>query len=177
MKLLFLDTETTGLDPEKGHAILEITAILIDLEKGEELDRLTTRIHPERTIDEKASEVHGIYPSDLVGLKPFKHHEPAITQIIEKADYLIAHNAEFDCNHLVYAYSRIGKEMKDVNTFDTMTQGRFASFWGRVPTLQELCFASNIEFDTTRAHGSEYDTEKLAEAFMKCHERGHFILS
>ena len=59
MRQVVLDTETTGLDPDQGHRIIEIGCVeLINR-------RLTNRhfhvyINPEREIDPGAIEVHGI---------------------------------------------------------------------------------------------------------------------
>ena len=170
-----LDTETTGLSAEKGHSIIEIALISFDLEKGEEVNRFTTMINPLRPIDEKASAVHGIYASDLKDYETFKHYEPQITEILESSDYFVIHNAEFDLGFLISEYSKIKKELIDRPVVDTMIQGRFASFWGKVPTLSELCFAARVEFDESKAHGAIYDTEKLMEVFLKCYPR-HFTL-
>jgi DNA polymerase-3 subunit epsilon len=59
MRQVVLDTETTGLEVERGHRILEIGAVEI-------IDRKTTGNHfheyinPKRTIDSGALEVHGL---------------------------------------------------------------------------------------------------------------------
>jgi DNA polymerase-3 subunit epsilon len=59
MRQVVLDTETTGLEPDLGHRVIEIGAVeLIDR-------RLTGRrfhryLNPDREIDAGAIEVHGI---------------------------------------------------------------------------------------------------------------------
>ena len=68
-RLIVLDTETTGLDFEDGHKIIEIGCIEI-------VDRKITDntfhkfINPKRAIDIKAFEVHGI-SNDFLNCK---HH-------------------------------------------------------------------------------------------------------
>ena len=63
-----LDTETTGLEPEHGHRIIEIGAV-------ELIDRKLTRRHfhryvnPQRDIDDGALAVHGI-TQDFLADKP-----------------------------------------------------------------------------------------------------------
>jgi len=59
MRQIVLDTETTGLEPEKGHRIIEIGCVELDNRK------LTGRhyhqyIYPDREVEEQAIEVHGI---------------------------------------------------------------------------------------------------------------------
>ena len=64
MRQIVLDTETTGLEPELGHRIIEIGCV-------ELLNRRPTGRHfhryvnPERDIDEGALAVHGISRADL----------------------------------------------------------------------------------------------------------------
>ena len=59
MRQVVLDTETTGIDPQKGHRIIEIGCVELFNSK------LTGRhyhqyINPAREVDEGAIEVHGI---------------------------------------------------------------------------------------------------------------------
>jgi DNA polymerase-3 subunit epsilon len=59
MRQIVLDTETTGLEPSKGHRIIEIGCVELENRK------LTGRhyhqyIQPEREIEAQAMEVHGI---------------------------------------------------------------------------------------------------------------------
>ena len=68
MRQVVLDTETTGLEVQEGHRILEIGCVEI-------IDRKLTRRHyhqyinPQRDIDEGALEVHGI-TSQFLNDKP-----------------------------------------------------------------------------------------------------------
>ena len=58
MRQIVLDTETTGLEPEKGHRVVEIGGV-------EVIDRKLTGQHfhsylyPEREVDDAAYEIHG----------------------------------------------------------------------------------------------------------------------
>ena len=59
MRQVVLDTETTGLEPQSGHRIIEIGCVEISHR------RLTGRryqqfLDPKRDVDEGASEVHGL---------------------------------------------------------------------------------------------------------------------
>ena len=59
MRQVVVDTETTGLEPEQGHRIVEIGCVEI-------LDRRVTGKHyhqyvnPKREIDDAAYEIHGL---------------------------------------------------------------------------------------------------------------------
>src|SRR5690625_6646958 len=68
MRQVVLDTETTGLEPEQGHRIIEIGAVEVVNR------RLTGRhyhqyLNPERGIDAGAMAVHGI-TDEFVADKP-----------------------------------------------------------------------------------------------------------
>ena len=68
-KFIILDTETTGLEVQQGHRIIEIGAVLLnDRKKSEE--HFHTYLNPSRLIDEEASKVHGIMNEDLLD-KPY----------------------------------------------------------------------------------------------------------
>ena len=59
MRQVFLDTETTGLDPNQGHRIIEIAAVEINNRQLSE-NQFHVYTNPEREIDAAAQEVHGI---------------------------------------------------------------------------------------------------------------------
>ena len=68
MKQIFLDTETTGLDPNQGHRVIEIAAIEFN-NRQLTSNRFHTYINPDREIDPAAQEVHGI-TLDFLSDKP-----------------------------------------------------------------------------------------------------------
>src|SRR5947208_17154802 len=73
MRQVVLDTETTGLEPELNHRVIEIGC-------GELLNRRATRrtfhryLNPEREIADRALAVHGISRIDLDGKPRFADH-------------------------------------------------------------------------------------------------------
>ena len=58
-KLIVLDTETTGLEVDQGHRIIEIGAVLLEDRKKTD-QHFHTYLNPQRAIDEEAQKVHGI---------------------------------------------------------------------------------------------------------------------
>ena len=101
-RLIVLDTETTGLDVDSGHKIIEIGCIEI-------IDRRITRnsihkyINPQRLIDEKAYEVHGISNDDLKD-KPIFDDIIGEFMLYISDSPLIIHNAPFDLGFLKSEY-------------------------------------------------------------------------
>ena len=64
MRYVVLDTETTGLDPDDGHKIIEIGCIEINNRKVTD-NSFHKYINPLREIDIEASKVHGMTASSL----------------------------------------------------------------------------------------------------------------
>ena len=62
MRQLTLDTETTGLLPEKGHRVIEIGVVEI-VKRQITNNNFHTFCNPKRDIDQGAFEVHGISSS------------------------------------------------------------------------------------------------------------------
>jgi len=60
MDLVFVDVETTGLDPER-HELLELAAVRVDPHTLEPIDHASVRVRPTRLADAdpKALEVNG----------------------------------------------------------------------------------------------------------------------
>ena len=102
-RLIVLDTETTGLDVEDEHRIIEIGCIEI-IDRNITSNSFHQYINPERLIDEKAFEVHGIS-------NDFLKDKPRFQDIINNfVDYLsdsplIIHNAAFDLGFLKSEYN------------------------------------------------------------------------
>ena len=103
MRQVVLDTETTGLEPEQGHRVIEIGAV-------ELVDRKFTKRHfheyinPEREIDDAAIEVHGITLDTLQDKPCFRDVASRFLEFIGDAE-LIIHNAPFDVAFLDYELS------------------------------------------------------------------------
>ena len=64
MRYIVLDTETTGLDPDDGHKIIEIGCIEI-LNRNVTDNSFHKYINPEREIDVEASRIHGLTATNL----------------------------------------------------------------------------------------------------------------
>jgi DNA polymerase III subunit epsilon len=94
MRQIVLDTETTGLDPQDGHRIIEIGCVeLIDRRlTGNNFHRY---LQPDREVDAGAADVHGITTEFLADKPRFTEVAPIFVHYIEGAE-LIIHNAAFD---------------------------------------------------------------------------------
>lgn len=92
--LTVFDLETTGLDPKKGHRIIEIAGVRI--EEGNVTDKtFVSLVNPERDIPWEAKQVNKIDEADVATAPTI---DAVLPQFLEFAtgSVLIAHNAAFD---------------------------------------------------------------------------------
>ena len=175
------DIETTGLkwdDAKNPHKIIEIC---MNIYRGRTfLKSITQRIDPQRNIDKKAFEVHGITLDDLKGKPLFGAYAPTIQKIFNKADINVAHNGEgfdfpFIFHQLMEEDSMVTNESTDY--FDTMLQGRWATGNGKFPSLGELAYACDVDYDPTKAHAAKYDVDVMMDSFFNGLQHGGFTIS
>jgi DNA polymerase-3 subunit epsilon len=105
MRQVVLDTETTGLEVEQQHRIIEIGCVELFNR------RLTGRsfhqyLNPERDIDDGAVQVHGLTRERLAKEPTFSQVHPGLLEFIRDAE-LIIHNAPFDVAFLDAEHKRI----------------------------------------------------------------------
>ena len=164
-RLVILDTETTGLDPRQGHRIIEIACVEM-ISRRVTRNTFYKRIHPQREIDEGATQVHGIRLEDL-------EHEPKFAEIaddflryIDGAE-LIIHNAPFDVGFLNAELTRLKKPLiaELCTVTDTLSMAR-ELHPGRKNTLDALCERYEIDNSARTFHGALLDAELLAEVYM-----------
>jgi DNA polymerase-3 subunit epsilon len=94
MRQVVLDTETTGLEPQLGHRIIEIGCVELVNRRvtGRKFHRY---LNPERNIEEGALAVHGITRADLEREPRFAEIAEELLEFISGAE-LVIHNAAFD---------------------------------------------------------------------------------
>jgi len=102
MRQIILDTETTGLDPNQGHRIIEIAAVEMVNRRltGMNLHRY---VQPDREIDPGAMQVHGISNEFLRDKPKFAQIADELLGFLEGAE-LIIHNAAFEKLGLNFVY-------------------------------------------------------------------------
>jgi len=166
MRKIFLDTETTGLDPRHGHRIIEVACIEM------ESRRLTGRhlhkyINPEREIDEGAQAVHGITLEFLADKPKFADVIDEFLDFINGAE-LIIHNAPFDLGFLNAELARLDRVPVETlcnGVTDTLKMARDLHP-GKRNSLDALCERYEIDNSQRTLHGALLDTELLSEVFL-----------
>lgn len=166
MRQIVLDTETTGLEPELGHRIIEIGCV-------ELLNRRPTGrtfhkyLNPERDIDEGALAVHGISRADLEGKPRFAEIVDELLQFIGGAE-LVIHNAAFDVGFLDSELARL-QERRTIaamcNVLDTLALAR-SMHPGQRNNLDALCKRYSIDNSRRELHGALLDARILADVYL-----------
>jgi DNA polymerase-3 subunit epsilon len=166
-KFIILDTETTGLEVQQGHRIIEIGAVLLnDRKKSDE--HFHTYLNPSRLIDEEASKVHGIMNEDLLD-KPY--FEEVAEEFLEFVDgsTLVIHNAAFDVgflnNELKLASSKYPmlEEICEIEDSLALAKDKFP---GQRNSLDALANRFDISGYDRTFHGALLDANILADVYM-----------
>ena len=169
MRQIALDTESTGLDPEQGHRVIEIGAVeLLDRRlSGRQFHRY---LQPDRAIDSGALEVHGISEADLKDQPRFGEVADDFLRFVDGAELLI-HNADFDLAFLDYELSLLAdslgqKRVRDTcAVVDTLALAR-RMHPGQRNSLDALCKRYRIDNSRRNLHSALLDAELLAEVYL-----------
>jgi DNA polymerase-3 subunit epsilon len=170
-----LDIETTGLEQEKGHRIIEVAVKLYDLTSEALLAEWVQRVNPQRSIDPKAQAVHGITFEELSKEPTLEAIAPKLSRILSTINLVVAHNGRsFDLPFIRAELTRIGQTAPQPTLIDTCEDARWATPFGKLPNLAELCFATGVEYDPTKAHAADYDVDVMMKAFFAARRWGFF---
>jgi DNA polymerase-3 subunit epsilon len=173
-----LDLETTGLDFANGHRIVEVAMLIYDLDTGEFKYPVVQRINPQRPIDAKATERHGITFDQVASCPTFDVIAPKVATLLRHSHVIVTFNGEdFDIPFINTELAREGVEVPPLKAHvDVFKQGRWATFMGKNPNLGELCFACGVAYDKAQAHSAEYDVRVMMQCFFHGFRKGFFSL-
>jgi DNA polymerase III subunit epsilon len=167
MRQIVLDTETTGLEPELGHRIIEIGCV--ELVNRRVTGRTFHRyLNPERAIDEGAMSVHGIKRADLDDKPKFADIVDELCAFISDAE-LVIHNAAFDVAFVDAELARLAGPPRTVATLcrvlDTLTLAR-SMHPGQRNNLDALCKRYDVDNSRRDLHGALLDAQILADVYL-----------
>ncbi|MBJ7266505.1 DNA polymerase III subunit epsilon [Idiomarina abyssalis] len=167
MRQVVLDTETTGIDPAKGHRIIEIGCVEL-INRKLTGNHFHVYINPERVVEQEAIEVHGI-------TNDFLTDKPVFAQVVHdfiefiKGSQLVIHNAPFDVGFMDAEFSRIRPNVGLTNDYctvlDTLQLAREMRP-GQKNNLDALCRAFGVDNSSRELHGALLDAEILADVYL-----------
>ena len=165
MREIILDTETTGLDPTKGHRIVEIGCVEIwnKLPTGKTFHKY---INPERDIPKEAQNVHGLSREFLSDKPKFREISNDFLAFVSNST-IVAHNANFDIKFIMAELEIIGKDNIELNeVIDTVKIAR-AKFPGSSVSLDALCKRFKIDLSDRSKHGALLDASLLSSVYLE----------
>ncbi|MEC7677401.1 MAG: DNA polymerase III subunit epsilon [Pseudomonadota bacterium] len=166
MRYIVLDTETTGLDPDDGHKIIEIGCIEI-LNREVTNNTFHKYINPNREIDTEASKIHGLTNNVLKDKPLFEEIYSEFREYVSNSPIII-HNAPFDIGFLKKEHATIsaGDDFLDNEIIDSLKLARKISP-GKKNTLDALCERYAIDNSDRTLHGALLDAKLLAFVYLK----------
>jgi DNA polymerase III subunit epsilon len=165
MREIVLDTETTGLEPDDGHRIVEIGAVelLNHVATGRVLHLY---INPERDMPQEAFAIHGLSSAFLADKPRFPEVVDGFLDFVGDAR-LVIHNARFDIRFLDFELARCGRPMMGMGrALDTLDLCR-RQFPGAASSLDALCRRFGVDNSSRTKHGALLDSELLAEVYLE----------
>ena len=166
MRQVFIDTETTGLEPRLGHRIIEIAAVEM---LGRRLTgrRFHRYLNPERESDDGALQVHGLTAEFLQDKPRFGDVVHELLDFLDGAE-LIMHNASFDVAFLDHELGLA--ELQPVREYchsvtDTLKMAKDLHP-GKRNNLDVLCERYAVDNSRRTLHGALLDAELLAEVYL-----------
>src|SRR5437763_12926473 len=164
MREIVIDTETTGLDPNEGHRIVEVACIELmhHVPTGRKFHRY---VNPGRDMPAEALAVHGITAEFLKSQPGFAAIADDLAAFIG-GDRLVIHNAEFDLAFINAELARLGRPALACPFVDTLALAR-RRFPGAPASLDALCRRFSVDLSGRELHGAQIDCGLLAEVYVE----------
>ncbi|MCK0152614.1 DNA polymerase III subunit epsilon [Alcanivorax sp. S6407] len=167
MRQVVLDTETTGLEPNDGHRVIEIGCVEV-INRKITGNNLHIYLNPMREIDEGALAVHGITEEFLADKPTFDKVVDEFLAFVDGAE-LVIHNAPFDVGFLNHELRMLGSAYGSIEqrcgVLDTLVMAR-QKHPGQKNNLDALCRRYDVENGHRELHGALLDAEILADVYL-----------
>ncbi|MBE8215918.1 MAG: DNA polymerase III subunit epsilon [Endozoicomonadaceae bacterium] len=165
-RLIFLDTETTGLKPQENR-LIEIGCVeVIDRESTGQ--HYHTYLNPKQPVSAGAFSVHGL-SNEFLNDKPLFHdvvHD--FLAFIQSAEVII-HNAPFDTGFINMELKRLEKNHKTLEKYCTITDSLAEArkkHRGQKNTLDALCDRYHVNRNERTFHGALLDAQLLSDMYL-----------
>lgn len=167
MRQIILDTETTGIDPQQGHRLIEIGCLELVNRK------LTKRnfhyyLNPQREVEEEAFRVHGLSTEFLADKPLFSAIADEFLEFVKGAE-LIIHNAPFDIGFINHELKLLQRGYAPITEYcgvlDTLVMAR-QKHPGQKNNLDALARRYGADQRDRTYHGALLDSEILADIYL-----------
>ena len=166
MRQIVLDTETTGLEAELGHRVIEIGGVELVNRRftGNNFHRY---LNPGRESEAAALEIHGLTADFLRDKPKFSEIAREFLDYVSGAQ-LIIHNSAFDLSFLNRELDLA--DLKPLAEYcggvvDTLRMAK-DMHPGKKNSLDALCERYQIDHSARTLHGALLDAQLLAEAYL-----------
>jgi DNA polymerase-3 subunit epsilon len=165
-RLIVLDTETTGLEVNLDHRIIEVGCIELRHRRYSGID-FHRYVNPQRAIDVGAQEVHGISAQFLADKPVFADIAGSLREYLTGAE-LVIHNAAFDLGFLDAEFARCGYA-EPLNAICKVTDSLLMArrlHPGQKASLDALCKRYGVDNSRRDYHGALLDARLLADVYL-----------
>lgn len=167
MRQVILDTETTGLQYEQGHRVIEIGCIEL-INRKFTGKRYHQYINPGRQVEEEALAVHGITNEFLQDKPVFSEIAQSFLEFVLNSE-LIIHNAPFDLGFIHHELNLTKQNYPPLTdscrVIDSLILARQIHV-GQRNSLDALCKRYNIDNSHREFHGALLDAHLLAQVYL-----------
>jgi DNA polymerase III subunit epsilon len=164
---IFFDTETTGLDAEKGDRVIEIGCLEM-VDRRLTGNNLHLYLNPERSSHPDALKIHGLTDEFLADKPKFAEVADDLLAFLAGAE-LIIHNAAFDVAFVNAELLRVKKGVITdtvAKVTDSLLMAR-EMFPGKANSLDALCRRLEVDNSNRTLHGALLDAGLLAEVYIR----------
>ena len=166
MRQVVLDTETTGLEWQKGNRVVEIGCVEL-VERRPTGRTFHAYLNPDRDMEPGAQEVTGLTREFLADKPRFAEVADEFLAFIDGAE-LVIHNAAFDIGFLDAELGRLeggGKIRERCTVEDTLLMAR-QRFPGQRNSLDALCKRLGVDNSQRQLHGALLDAQILLDVYI-----------
>ena len=165
MRKIILDTETSGLDPNKDR-IIEVGCVELinDIPSGKVFHQYYSPGNIQ--ISEQAENIHGLSNSFLKDYVVFDERIDELLDFIDNS-VLVIHNAQFDISMINSSLKRLKLNLiKEKDYICTLTMAR-KKFPGSKVNLNALCRKYGISIEHREKHDAITDCFLLAQVYIE----------
>lgn len=163
--IMFLDVETTTLDPKTGE-IIQLAILPVLVSKDEKMiscikNPIVQLNEPQEPITAEIEEITGI-TNDAVKNK--KINWDKISSLLQKADLIIAHNAKFDYLWIKSTFQKNKINLPEIPWACSMSMINWSNFCRASKSLEVLCAWSGFFYES---HNAKFDVIALCYLLKK----------